>query len=201
MSKEKNKESGNTFLNDKRRFRWIILFAVAILSSIILFPNLVITRYQYNLGDVAERDIKSPRDFFIEDQAATEANRRQSVDKVLTVYDFDSELAGVLARNVDVAFAEMRAASDGQDSSEIQEPASNNASGEMTDAAEKPPNPVILNKRKYLEEKLGIRVTKGAYRALEKKGFSKEIADLINRILQEILINGVVIPGNNEVRK
>ncbi len=35
-------------------------------------------------------------------------------------------------------------------------------------------------------------MNEGAYRALEKVGFSKEISDLINRILQEILSNGVV---------
>ena len=112
MGKEKNKESGSKFHDYNRRFRWGILCTVTILFSIILFPNLVITRHQYNLGDVAERDIKSPRDFFIEDQAATEINRRQSVDKVLTVYDYDSDLARVLTRNVEAVFAEMRAASD-----------------------------------------------------------------------------------------
>ena len=68
MGKEKNKESGSKFLDYDRRFRWGILFTVAVLFSLILFPNLIITRHQYNLGDVAEKDIKSPRDFFIEDQ-------------------------------------------------------------------------------------------------------------------------------------
>ena len=192
MSKEKNKETGNKFLDYDRRFHWGILFTVAILSSIILFPNLVITKHQYNLGDVAERDIKSPRDFFIEDRVATETNRRQSVDKVLTVYDFDSELASVLARNVEAVFAEMRDASDVQDSPETQQTASSGNSVEETQTADKPLESLITEKRKYLEEKLDIRVNEGAYRALEKMGFSKKIADLINRILQEILINGVV---------
>ena len=79
-----------------------------------------------------------------------------------------------------------------QDSPETQKPASNDSSGEMTDAAKNPSKSVIADKRKYLEEKLGIRVNEGAYRALEKVGFSKKISDLINRILQEILSNGVV---------
>ena len=190
--KKKNKESVKKFLDDDRRFRWGILCAVAILSSIILFPNLVITRHQYNLGDVAERDIKSPRDFFIEDQAATETNRRQSVDKVLTVYDFDSELASVLARNVDAVFTEMRDAPDVKDNPETQNPTSSDNYSEVRETADKPLKPVIAEKRKYLEDKLGIRVNEGAYNALEEMGFSKEIAELINRILQEILINGVV---------
>jgi putative nucleotidyltransferase with HDIG domain len=192
MGQEKNKKSDRKFHDYDRRFRWGILCTVAVLFSIILFPNLVITRHQYNLGDVAERDIKSPRDFFIEDQAATEINRRQSVDKVLTVYDYDSDLARVLTRNVEAVFAEMRAASDVQDNSETQKPASNDSSGEMTDAANNPSKSVIADKRKYLENKLSIRVNEGAYRALEKVGFSKEIFDLIDRILRKILSNGVV---------
>ena len=192
MGKEKNKKSDSKFHDYDRRFRWVILCIVAVLFWIILFPNLVITRHQYNLGDVAERDIKSPRDFFIEDQTATEINRRQSVDKVLTVYDYDSDLAKILTRNVESIFAEMRLASDVQDLPETQKPASNDSSAEMMDAAKDPSKSVIADKRKYLEEKLGIWVNEGAYRALEKVGFSKEISDPINRILQEILSNGVV---------
>ena len=192
MGKEKNKEPGNKFHDHDRRFRWGILFTVAVLFSIILFPSLVITRHQYNLGDVAERDIKSPRDFFIEDQAATEINRRQSVDNVLTVYDYDSDLVRVLTRKVAAVFAEMRAAADVQDNPQTLQPNSNGSSGEMTDAADNPSKSAIADKRKYLEEKLTIRVTEGAYNALEKAEFSIEISDLINRILQEILSNGVV---------
>ena len=192
MGKEKNKEPGSKFHDHDRRFRWGILGTVAVLFSIILFPNLVITRHQYNLGDVAERDIKSPRDFFIEDQAATEINRRQSVDNVLTVYDYDSDLFRVMTRKVAAVFAEMRAAADVQDNPQTQQPNSNGSSGAMTDAADNPSKSAIADKRKYLEEKLTIRVTEGAYNALEKAEFSIEISDLINRILQEILSNGVV---------
>ena len=152
MGKEKKKESGSNFLDDNRRFRWGILCIVAICSSIILFPNLVITRHRYNLGDVAQRDIKSPRDFFIEDRAATETNRRQSVDNVLTVYDYDSELARVLARNVEAVFAQMRTAADAQDNPETQKQTPNGSPVAVTDTADQQPELIIAEKRKYLEE-------------------------------------------------
>ncbi|MGD9363087.1 MAG: hypothetical protein PVH85_29750, partial [Desulfobacterales bacterium] len=188
MVKEKKKESGSKFLDDNRRFRWGILFIVAICSSIILFPNLVITRHRYNLGDVAQRDIKSPRDFFIEDRAATEANRRKSVDSVLTVYDYDSELGRVLARKVETVFTQMRTTINAQDSPDNQKLIPDGA----TDVVDAKLGVSIAQKRKYLEEKLGIRVNEGAYVALNKVGFSKKISDLISRILKEILKNGVV---------
>ncbi len=192
MGKEKNKASVNINLDSARRFRWGILFSVTVLFSIILFPNLVVTRHQYDLGDVAERDIKSPRDFFIEDEAATETNRRQAVEAVLTVYDYDAGLAASLTRKVDEVFTEMRAAIAAPDENRQQQPAVNDASGQAAAAAQKPAQNEITDKRKYLEEKLGIRVSKGAFSALENIGFSAEISDIINRILLKILNNGVV---------
>ena len=84
MGKEKSKKPVGKILDSDRRFRWGILFSLAILFSLILFPSLVTTKHQYNLGDVAERDIKSPRDFFIEDKAATDLNRQLAEEKVLT---------------------------------------------------------------------------------------------------------------------
>ena len=179
MSKEKNKESVNKNFQSIQRFRWGILFSVTVLFSIILFPNLVITKHQYKLGDVAERDVKSPRDFFIEDKAATQSNRQQAKEAVLTVYDYDAGLAAGLTGKVDEVFAEMRAAAAVPAAAHQISPA---AAGNDTRSSAETQNPsqsVVIDKRKYLENKLGIRVSKGAFAALEKVGFSKEISELI----------------------
>ena len=154
MSKDRNKEPVGKILDSDRKFRWVILFSLTILFCLILFPSLVTTRHQYSLGDVAERDIKSPRDFFIEDQAATDRNRQQAEDKVLTVYDYDADLGPRIALNVEQIFARMRAASAaGNITYEpdpalaehlVNEPAKTNLTSET----------VITDKRKYLEEKL-----------------------------------------------
>src|SRR5210317_568166 len=161
MSKDRNKEPVGRILDSGTRFRWAILFALTILFSLILFPSLVTTKHQYNLGDVAERDIKSPRDFFIEDQAATELNRQRAEEKVLTVYDYDAELGPQIALNVEEIFALMRAAATARNitSDPIPEAAEN--SGEQIANAQKPPENVVTDKRQYIEEKLGIRVTRG----------------------------------------
>jgi len=192
MSKEKNKEPVGKILNSDRRFRWAILFSLTVLFSLILFPSLVVTNHQYNLGDVAERDIKSPRDFFIEDQAATELNRKLAEEKVPTVYDYDAELGTKIALKVEEIFAQMRAASTAHNITSEPIPTAAENSGEETTQAQKPSANVITDKRKYLEEKLGIRVTRGAFSALETVGFSKKTADHITQILLKILNNGVV---------
>jgi putative nucleotidyltransferase with HDIG domain len=197
MGKDKNKEPVGRILDSDTQFRWVILFSLTILFSLILYPSLVTTKHQYDLGDVAERDIKSPRDFFIEDQAATELNRQRAEEKVLTVYDYDAELGTKIARNVEDIFAQMRAASTVQNITSEPVPAPAEKSGEQTANAQPPPGNAIADKRKYLEEKLGIRVTRGAFSALETAGFSKKTAELINGILLKILKNGVV--GNKEI--
>jgi hypothetical protein len=73
-----------------------------------LYPNLVLTRHIYELGEVAERNIKAPVDLLIEDKEATSVTRQQSIDAVLTVYDFDDTLIFKLIRRIQDAFAEMR---------------------------------------------------------------------------------------------
>jgi membrane-associated HD superfamily phosphohydrolase len=168
MSKEKNKEPGGKKLDSDRRVRWVILFSLTILFSLILFPSLVITKHQYNLGDVAERDIKSPRDFFIEDQPATELNRQLAKEEVLTVYDYDAELGTKISLTVDEIFAQMRAASTAHNATSEPIPAAAENSAEETANAQKPSTNVITDKRQYLEEKLGIRVTRGAFSALSR---------------------------------
>jgi putative nucleotidyltransferase with HDIG domain len=192
MGKEKNREPGGKILDSDMRLRWVILFSLTILFSLILFPSLVTTQHQYYLGDVAERDIKSPRDFFIEDQAATELNRQLANEEVLTVYDFDAELGTKISLTVDEIFAQMRAASTAHDITADPIPAVAENTAEETANTKKPSTNVITDKRQYLEEKLGIRVTRGAFSALETAGFSKKTADLINQILFKILDNGVV---------
>ena len=192
MSKERNKEPVGRILDSDRRFRWAILFSLTILFSLILFPSLVTTKHQYNLGDVAERDIKSPRDFFIEDQAATELNRQLAEEKVLTVYDYDADLGQQITLNVEEIFAQMRAASTAHNiTSETISAAAENP-GKESEKTKNQAEAVITDKRKYLEEKLGIRVTRGAFSALETAGFSENTADLINQILIKLLNNGVV---------
>lgn len=192
MNKEKNKESAGKNIDYTRRFRWGILWCVTILFSIILFPSLVITRHQYKLGDVAEKDIKSPRDFFIEDKEATELNRQKAVENVLTVYDYDAGLAERLTRKVNEVFDKMRAEKAQQDASNQQQSAADAASTNASTESKSPSQNVGTDGRQYLEEELGIRVNKGAFEALKNIGFSKEIANIINQILTSILDNGVV---------
>lgn len=193
MNFDKNKESINKLLDNNTRIRWGILVLFVILFIIILYPSLVITQHRYNLGDVVERDIKASRDFFIEDRAATEKNRQLAMADVLTVYDFDANLTKTLMRNVLQAFGDLRTVIASAQNNQPQELESESQPDvTQLDDAKPSVQALIWEKQTQFEETIGIRVSKGAYQALAKEEFSRDIADLNVKILNAILSTGVV---------
>jgi len=162
-------------------FRMAVLVAVTLVFTLILYPSLMVSRLQYNAGDVAEKDIKAPRDFLVMDQAATEIKRQQTVQEVLTVYDNDTELDDQLARIVEVAFAELRAMRQAALEQRVTEPLVSPPAAFSSEEV-----------RKAFENKIGIRVSPEGFAALEADGFSKRMADAIAEILQKVIAQGVV---------
>jgi putative nucleotidyltransferase with HDIG domain len=193
MNFEKSKESINKLLDNNTRVRWGILVLFVILFIIILYPSLVITQHRYNLGDVVERDIKASRDFFIEDRTATEKNRQQAMAEVLTVYDFDANLAKTLKRNVTQAFADLRTIIETAQNDPLQELGTDpQPDSILTDDPNPSVQTLIWENHATFEEAIGIRVSKGAYQALANEAFSSNVADLIVKILNATLSTGVV---------
>lgn len=192
MNIKKYKKTVTGFLCNGSFIRWMILIAVALLFAFLSYPNRAITKHSYSIGDVAELDIKAPRDFFIEDSTTTEQKRKQAVESVLTVYDHDITLSDKLAKSIDDAFSLVRAVyeSDHQLSQDLsaEEPRSDTVTAGETEAIHNQ----IWQMKEAFEGKLGIPVSEGAYKLLEKERFSREISKLIIQILSDILENGVV---------
>ncbi|MBW1822692.1 MAG: hypothetical protein JRI92_13250 [Deltaproteobacteria bacterium] len=191
MTSKKNKKSVSNFFDDSYRFRWAVMIGVTMIFTFILYPNLILIKHSYELGDVAERDIKAPKDFLIEDSEATEANRKQAVEKVLTVYDHDTALSFALTQRVHQAFADLQAVFNtknaNKDSAEKSKTASSTAADKKTSLHEQ-----VWQMKKEFERKIGFNVSDGAYKILEKEMFSGDIVKLITKILSKILQNGVV---------
>jgi len=193
MSIEKNKKSLSRIFEDSNRFRWILLIGVAVIFTIILYPNLVLIKHSYQLGDVAEIDIKAPKDFLIEDKETTEANRQQAVNEALTVYDHDSALSFALTQRVEQTFADLQALfkdeskKKNNDSSKNPKASSSTTTGKKASLHEQ-----TWQMKGEFERKIGFNVSNGAYKILVKEKFSKDIVNLITKILSKILENGVV---------
>ncbi len=160
---------------------WIlcgILFSVTLISTLILSPRLVVMQGVYELGQIADKNIKATSDFFIEDEAATAQQREIARNSVLTVYDYNKPLVGTLTRQIEKAFSLPRSVFEAADGSNA---------GTPEDIHSK-----IMVLKPEFEKILGIPVNNGAYSILEKEKFSEHISGLIVDILSKILRNGVV---------
>ncbi|MCU0559008.1 MAG: HDIG domain-containing protein [Desulfobacterales bacterium] len=171
-------------------FRLALLIAVILLFALILHPNLLVSKLAYTSGDVAEKDIKAPKDLLVEDQTATDIKRQQALQEVLTVYDFDLDLSGRLTQLVEQAFADMRALR--QAAHESRGHWLEAEAGQPADGRRQPPAYSAEDLRKLFEDKLGVRIGKGPYAALEAEGFPRRIAEAVAEILQKLLETGVV---------
>lgn len=164
----------------------VILLSLTVLSTLILFPKLMIVRTAYQLGDVAEKDIKAPTDLLIEDTEATTQKRLQAREEILTVYDYNTKLLANAMRKINDAFGLAR--------NIMEAPVPDGADGE-NHAAD------VRNRLKEVKPRfeniLGIPVDNGAYGILINQRFSRKIPDLIISILSQILNNGVI--GNKEL--
>jgi putative nucleotidyltransferase with HDIG domain len=172
--------------------RWAILLITMGLFILVLYPSLFTKQPSYQLGDIVSRNVKAPRDFFIEDEAATEVRRAQAAKNVLTVYDYDVAMVAKRCAQVRQAFESIRGT---QKSVKQQNPEVFNAEapGLSGKSAKKISeyDQILAQKEAFIKQ-IGIPVSDGAFRILEKERFSNDISSAIHDIYQRIMDNGVV---------
>jgi len=190
---EKVKKQSIAFLesvHDRSQTLLLLLLGTTFLIALLLFPNLLKTAPQYQVGDVVQKDIKSPKDFLIEDKEVTQKRREKAARSVLMIYDLDDTLSAKLAERVTQAFEYMRdLSSPGKpDTTDQKQPS-------LAKNQKLPPgslHELILKEKENFEKMLEIQVSKGAYKILEKENFSDSIAKHINLLLQIVQENGIV---------
>ncbi|MBS3758247.1 MAG: HDIG domain-containing protein [Desulfobacterales bacterium] len=160
-----------------------IMLAVTVVATLILYPKLIIYNRTYDIGDIADKNIKAPKEFLIEDQKATRQRREQAKAAILTVYDYDRSLNKHLSRQIKQAFSLPRS---------VYETNAKAEDGGVSPAKQEAIHNRIWELKPEFEKTLGITVNNGAYRILQREGFSPEISGLIIQILSQILNNGVV---------
>ena len=190
MNIVKTQISLNKLIDNSDSVRWALLVAVTIVFTILLYPNLVIKKYSYKLGDVVTRDIKAAKNFLIEDKDATEAGRKQAVENVLTVYDHDVNISTKTSLKTKKAFDDLRAMLETIKS--IDSLKKTETSSSENEEQKLIVHNLIWQKKADFEEKIGISVNDADYKILELEAFSDDISKFISSILKEIFDNGVV---------
>ncbi len=196
MDFDKSKKTISEWFVSNSWVPWWLLLILTLMFTGLFIPNMVTIHHSYEVGDVADRDIKAPADFFIEDIQATLANRRHASEEVLTVYDHDVSLLPNTVERIKEAFTVARSVFEEETSqAELQADGS-------TAATSPDPVPVKVEKKSIedqfwqikpaFEKEIGLSIGKEAYRALIKEKFSATISDFMINILSQVLENGVV---------
>jgi len=179
---KKNKNENNfkqikEFLLTSPSVLWMLLVLITLIFTVSHYPQQSKTSYSYNIGDVAQRDIKAPRNFFIEDKEATNLKKNEVKESVKIVYDFDANLLQKIYLNIDAAMKLPR---------------------ELflkADKQAREPDPtfaIVLDTKPGFEEKLGIEISKGAYSILYKHQFSPAISQKLKEIIGKVITTGIV---------
>ncbi|THB76135.1 MAG: HDIG domain-containing protein [Desulfobacteraceae bacterium] len=160
---------------------WAALILITALFTLIHFPKQTELTFSYEIGDVARRDIKAHKNFFVEDRDATQAKKNQVKNTVRNVYDLDSELFEEISDHIDQAF-------------EIPEKLLRKTDPSGNGTAQDPPptEAIVMATREAFETALGVSIAEDAYGVLHNHEFAPDIPKLIKTILDKILTNGVV---------
>ncbi|UCG80972.1 MAG: hypothetical protein JSV60_01435, partial [Desulfobacterales bacterium] len=199
---EKIRERSIAFLersHDRSKTMLFLLFGTSLLIALLLFPNLLVTVPRYRVGDVVQKDIKSPKDFLIEDKEATEGKREEAIRSALSIYDLDDDLSGKLASRITETFEHMRNLASAGKPDVLQDQPGNagNDQGMPTGVNAPPaetisPHDLIWKEKENFENMLGIQISSDAYKILEKANFTEAIPEQINQLLGTVLQNGIV---------
>ncbi|TYT76182.1 HDIG domain-containing protein [Desulfobotulus mexicanus] len=176
------------FLGTNNGVRLGMLSLIMASLALMLIPGMPSLYYHLEIGDVAPRNIKAPRDFIIENSEATETSRQLAAAAVLTVYDLDATMGNRTISGVQSGFQEMR--------SILELPLPLPVEGITPTPPENIRSQKIWAAKPRFENLLGIPVSDGAFRLLEREKFSQDIEDKITEILRAIFENGVVANKN-----
>lgn len=179
----------------------LLLFVTSLIIALVMFPSHSVTLPKYQVGDIIQKDIKSPKDFLIEDKEATRAKEDEASRAVLTIYDLDDTLAAELGNRVTQAFVYMRELaetyqSNGENRAQGGQPAK---SQQLKAGVAAPPreetmslHDLVWAEKRNFENVVGIQIADGDYEILEKEGFSDAISRHIDQLLETVLGIGIV---------
>jgi len=171
----KKKESAlHSFLTTRPAVLWGILIVVTLTFTLVFYPGRDELSFNYRIGDVAKRNIKAPRDFFVEDKEATQKKKNRVKESVKMVYDWDSKLKDEILARVTRSFKVPRKLFENRTPANL------------------PTFESVLETKKEFEQELGVNLSEGAYRILYNDRFSPDTAGKIKSIISEIMSNGVV---------
>jgi putative nucleotidyltransferase with HDIG domain len=172
----------------------LILAGLSLVLGVLVTPHYISLPVSYQVGDVADRDIKAVHDFLVTDETATQRRREEAARKSMTVYDLDEETVQSLRQRLGSAFTEMR--------SLYQQPVESvavkeGAGTEKLRGIHKSPKELALEQKQDFEARLGITISDADYAILLKGQFDPRFEAAVLELAENVLAGGVV--GNKSL--
>jgi membrane-associated HD superfamily phosphohydrolase len=108
LSLKENVHKAWKFFLSLLKEKFFLLFILCLFIALVNAPSLFIPSKTYQVGEVADFDIKASQDILVEDKIATDLRRQESGASVLSVYDFNEKTAFDLQKKIHRGFQVMR---------------------------------------------------------------------------------------------
>ncbi|MFH2013187.1 MAG: HDIG domain-containing metalloprotein [Pseudomonadota bacterium] len=165
--------------------------SLGIFVAFFLYPNTELSSMHYKLGDIALKNIKSPRDFLIEDEESTNQRIKEAEKDFIVVYDFDPNLSGEIQTRLTSSFTLMR---DLYKEIDYKIKSENTAKTTKTNLASFSKQ-INANRKEF--QKILTDINDEEFRVLERYRFNKRIEKYIGTLINVPLENEIV--GNKEL--
>ena len=150
--------------------KWFIGIGIAILLTLLLSPSLTLHIREYQVGDIATKEIKSTQDLLVEDAKSTQEKRAEAERSVLSIYDYDPGVFSESENRVRSAFESLAA--------------SFQKKGRGMDQN-------ALIKREW-GASIRLPFTQREWQVLEKERFNPSIGEAALKIIAPLLKRGIV---------
>ncbi len=152
----------------KGNFGFWLLLALGVLLTLLIIPKGGFIPDYHTPGDIASRDIKSPRDLLVEDVPLTEAKREEASAAVPPVYDFDTTAGSKAVERIRSGLSLLQSAQ----------------------TSEEPPTQEELLPQ--LESDFGVPLTLAEYQALLQLPADQEVSSLAGELLSKVFNQPIV---------
>jgi len=157
-------------------YKGLLLVATCLIIAYLIAPSMPSTIPAYQIGDIADQNIRATEDVLVEDTVSTANKMMENEEKSPPVFDYDANAAEEAAQRLTAIFSQWRTLSDDP---------SAKAAGE--------------EQRERFKEYLGVSVGDATYTALVKSSFAGEMVDDILALIRKPLSERIV--GNKALLK
>ena len=148
---------------------WLMAVGTALILALLLSPSFELRIKEYQVGDIATKELKSAYDLLVEDQKSTQEKGLEAERTVLSVYDYDPGVLTDLENQIRSVFKPQT---------------SSTAKGDK--------NPLESKMKSEFEPSLRTFLSTREWQVLEKEQFSASLGDALLKLLSPPLRRGIV---------